>query len=155
VRNDHGKDYDQEYNVVTLELKLCKSVTDNTADQGLNNSGRTGKQESVKERLNVIQLKEDCLIGIQSKSGRNKTNGYVNEVFLRHERTCDLSEEGEKNDVSDTDKKNKAEDVPNGISKEAHREEFRFQSVRQRRSLKINLDLVLGFLHNLRAFNIL
>ena len=47
VRNYECKDNEQEYDLVSSELKLCKSVSDKAADEGLDKCSRSRKKESI------------------------------------------------------------------------------------------------------------
>ena len=65
VRNDHGQNNQQEQQVSALELKLCKSVTDQAADKGLHDCRQERKRKGGRKGIPVSQIGEDRLVNVQ------------------------------------------------------------------------------------------
>ena len=116
----------KEQNVSSLELELCKSVTDQCADKGLDHGTGQGEEEGVAERSPIIQLLNDRAVNIQGEVFRNQSHGYVHEVLGAHDRARDLRKEREQNDVRNSDHQNETEDPPNHVSEEVKVEELCF-----------------------------
>jgi len=85
VRNDHGEDNQHKYEVTTLELELGKSVSDNTADEGLAYRTHKGKKCGIQKCGEVIVLHDDLPVVVKGGVSRDHLNGYVNEVLRAHE----------------------------------------------------------------------
>ena len=137
-----------EAGLIALELKLCKSVCDKAADEGLNKCGRRRKKQRIAECRKVLVLKENELVDIQRELLGDKHNRYVNEVVSAHKGACDLRIEGEQNDVGNTDQQNQTEDLPCDLSEEVHIQELCLHSLLQGGSFKLNANLVLGAFQN-------
>ena len=58
----------------------------------------------------------------------NQSNGYVYKVFLSHKRRGNLREEGEEDNVGDTEEKKESEEVPNYFLKGVEVKDFRLDS---------------------------
>ena len=150
VRNDHSKDNAHKHVLATLELELCKTVSDTCTGECLEHRGGSCEDHSVKESSCVIQLKEYEFIHIQCPVFRNKDNRGVDKILRCHKGRHDLRNEREKNDVSNTYEKYESEDVPDHFREEECREELRFKSLLKGSSFEFNSYLIFAFSFYLR-----
>ena len=156
VRYYEREDNREEYELVTLELELCKSVSNEAAYQRLNYSRTCGKKQRIRKCLKVVKLRPYSLVNVEGKVLRYKSYRYVNEILGCHKGTCNLRKEREKNYVRDTYEQYESEQKPYYLFNEKHREEFSLKSLFKGSSFKLDLYFVFGFFLNLRlVINIL
>jgi len=112
VRNNHREDNCEEDEVVALELELSKTISDKGAHESLDYTASERKKEGVEQSFEVAVVLNDSRVSFKSGVLGDESYGYVYEVFLSHERRGDLREEGEEDNVGDTEEEKESEEVP-------------------------------------------
>ena len=70
VRDNDGQNDQQENDSPALELELCKSVTYQSANQGLNHRNHQRKDQGIAESAPIAEVRKDCAVNIQRKMFR-------------------------------------------------------------------------------------
>ena len=81
MRNYEGENNREEYEVITLKLKLCKTVCYEAADKGLDQSGASRQEQRIGKRFKISVFCPYRLLNIKREFLRNKSYGNVNEVI--------------------------------------------------------------------------
>mgnify|MGYP003308170899 CR=1 FL=1 len=146
MRNNHRNDNEEHYNAITLELKLCKTVTYKAGDKRLNQSAGYRKEDRIDKRLDIVVIYDNCLIDLEGEMLGDQRDGRVNYVLLCHKGTRNLGDEGVNNDEGNAEHQNETHYVDARLDPDVGGLELLEHTLLEGKlALVINADSVFGF----------